>query len=238
MSPISRPGGVLASRPLHFFWIVDASGSMQGDKIQSLNYAIQSAIPAMREAGDKNPNAQILLRALRFSDAAQWHVAQPTPVEDFRWPDLTAGGVTRMGEALHVLAEELKVLQGEGRILPPVLVLVSDGQPTDDFTAGLRELMAQPLGRKAVRVAIAIGQDADIETLQKFIGHPELHPLQANNAEALVEYIRWASTVAVTSASAVANKVSVGAGVAGASDGAADAVPLLPPPVAAGDDVW
>lgn len=237
MSPISRPGGELASRPLHFFWIVDASGSMQGDKIQSLNYAIQSAVPAMREAGDKNPNAQIFVRALRFSDAAQWHIAQPTPVQDFRWPDLAAEGVTRMGEALHVVAEELKSLQGEGRILPPVLVLVSDGQPTDDFTAGLRELMAQPLGKKAVRVAIAIGQDADVETLQKFIGHSELRPLQANNAEALVQYIKWASTVAVTSASAVANKAALGG--AAAADGGGAPVPVPPPPVAAaGDDVW
>ena len=237
MPPMSRPGGELASRPLHFIWIVDASGSMQGDKIQSLNYAIQSAIPAMREAGDKNPNAQIFVRALRFSDAAQWHVAQPTPVQDFRWPDLTADGVTRMGEAMHVVAEQLKVLQGEGRILPPVLVLLSDGQPTDDFTAGLRELMAQPLGKKAVRIAIAIGQDADLDTLQKFIGHPELRPLQANNAEALVQYIKWASTVAVTSASAAANKNAM-AGAGTTADGGAVAVPLPTPPAAEGDDVW
>ncbi|MDW8300804.1 MAG: tellurium resistance protein, partial [Anaerolineae bacterium] len=35
----SRPGGALANRPLHFFWVVDCSGSMAGDKIQSLNTA-------------------------------------------------------------------------------------------------------------------------------------------------------------------------------------------------------
>ena len=41
--PMSRrPGGELASRPLHFFWICDCSGSMQTDgKIQSLNNAIR-----------------------------------------------------------------------------------------------------------------------------------------------------------------------------------------------------
>lgn len=238
---MARPGGELASRPLHFFWIVDASGSMQGDKIQSLNYAIQSAIPAMREAGDKNPNAQIFVRALRFSDSAQWHVAQPTKVEDFRWPDLTAEGVTRMGEALHVVAEQLRALQGEGRILPPVLVLLSDGQPTDDFNAGLRDLMAQPLGKKAVRIAIAIGQDADLDTLQKFIGHPELRPLQANNAESLVQYIKWASTVAVTSASAAANKGAMVPAAVGGGEGASAGAPVVPlptPPAPDGDDVW
>ena len=36
--------------------------------------------------------------------------------------------------------------------------------------------MDLPWGKKAVRVAIAIGEDADHEVLQKFIGHPELKP--------------------------------------------------------------
>ena len=39
---MKRPGGELASRPLHFFWIVDCSGSMYGEKIGAVNHAIQS----------------------------------------------------------------------------------------------------------------------------------------------------------------------------------------------------
>ena len=87
------------------------------------------------------------------------------------------------------------------RALPPVLVLVSDGKPTDDFSAGLRALMEKPWGAKAVRIAIAIGDDADKAILQRFIGHPELEPLQANNAESLVRYIKWVSTAVLQSAS-------------------------------------
>ena len=30
-----RPGGELATRPLHFIWIADCSGSMSGEKIQT-----------------------------------------------------------------------------------------------------------------------------------------------------------------------------------------------------------
>jgi len=62
--------------------------------------------------------------------------------------------------------------------------------------------MKEPWGKKAVRIAIAIGEDADYETLQKFIGHPELKPLQANNPEALVRHIKWVSTAVLKSASA------------------------------------
>ena len=72
------------------------------------------------------------------------------------------------------------------RALPPVLVLVSDGQPTDDFDAGLKALLEQPWGKKAVRIAISIGRDADNEVLQKFIGNTELKPLAANSPEASI----------------------------------------------------
>ena len=59
-----------------------------------------------------------------------------------------------------------------------MLVLISDGQPTDDFTSGLQALMNEPWGRKAVRIAIAIGEDADQEVLKKFIANPELRPFR------------------------------------------------------------
>lgn len=31
MADLQRPGGELASRPIHFFWVVDCSGSMSYD---------------------------------------------------------------------------------------------------------------------------------------------------------------------------------------------------------------
>jgi len=40
------------------------------------------------------------------------------------------------------------------RALPPVLVLISDGQPTDNFQKGLDKLIAQLWGQKAVHIAI------------------------------------------------------------------------------------
>ncbi|MBM3143083.1 MAG: VWA domain-containing protein [Chloroflexi bacterium] len=197
-----RPGGELATRPLHFIWILDCSGSMAASgKIQALNNAIREAIPHMQKVADENPNAQVLVRAIKFSSGAHWHISQPTPLKDFKWTDLSADGVTDMGKALLMVADQLKIPPMTDRALPPVLVLVSDGQPTDDLESGLKELMNQPWGKKAVRIAIAIGEDADYEVLQKFIGNPELKPLKANNPEALVTHFKWASTVALVAAS-------------------------------------
>lgn len=227
------PGGALSSRPLHFIWIADCSGSMgQRGKIQALNNAIRETIPHMAQVAAENPNAQVLVRAVKFSNGSQWHVAQATPMEQFRWEDLEADGVTDMGKALQLVAGQLDVTVMPPRALPPVLVLVSDGKPTDDFSAGLRSLMDQPWGKKAVRIAIAIGDDADKSTLQRFIGHPELEPLQANNAESLVRYIKWVSTAVLQSASSPASQTLEASPHTN--------VPLPPPPSAAPDvdDVW
>lgn len=199
---LKRPGSELANRPLHFFWICDCSGSMSvNGKIQSLNYAIKNSVPLMRDAANENANANVLVRALKFSSGAQWHVAQPTPVEDFEWPDLTADGVTDMGKALTMIADQLKVPPMDKRALPPVLVLISDGQPTDDFSSGIKALMGEPWGQKAVRIAISVGTDADNEVLQKFIGNTELKPLSANNPDELVNRIKWVSTAVIKATS-------------------------------------
>lgn len=204
-----RPGGELTTRPLHFIWICDCSGSMSVDgKIQELNFAIREAIPEMRRVADENPYADVLVRAIKFSSGAQWHISQPTPVDNFTWIDLFADGVTDMGKALSMVAEQLKIPPMTERALPPVLVLISDGQPTDDFASGLKALMDQPWGKKAVRISIAIGEDADEEVLQRFIGNSELKPLRANNPETLVRYIKWVSTAVLQSASSPTSQTS------------------------------
>lgn len=204
-----RPGGELATRPLHFIWIADCSGSMEGEKIQSLNAAIAEALPHMREVAHENPYAQVLVRAIKFSNGAQWHVTEPTPVDEFEWKELSAGGVTDLGKAMHMVAEQLKIPPMAKQALPPVLVLVSDGMPTDDYKAGLRALLEQPWGKKAVRMAIAIGRDADHENLQRFISNPELKPLRAHSSDALKAYIKWTSTAVLKAASAPATQIDL-----------------------------
>jgi uncharacterized protein YegL len=201
-------------------------------KIQALNTAIREAIPHMQKVTDENPNADVMVRAVKFSNGAQWHISQTTKVVDFKWADLTADGVTDMGKALRMVAEQLKVLPERG--LPPVLVLISDGQPTDDFDGGLKEILDQPWGKKAVRIAIAIGEDADLDVLQKFINNPEIKPLRANTPEALVRYIKWVSTAVLKSASSPASQSKqVAAGV--------NVLIPAPPPeevLDSADDVW
>ncbi|MCL1904309.1 MAG: tellurium resistance protein [Oscillospiraceae bacterium] len=212
-----RPGGELSNRPLHFIWVVDCSGSMHGEKIGKVNHAIQSTIPEMADAARNNPYAELLIRTLKFSSGAQWVTPEPVNVDNFCWSDLEAGGVTDMGNAFDLISSQLTIPPMSDRALPPVLVLISDGQPTDDYKTALDKLLALPWGKKSVRIAISIGQDADVSILNEFTGNRDL-VLQANNSADLVKMIKWASTAAaVVSAPATPDSTTVAGGAGGSN---------------------
>mgnify|MGYP003374701768 CR=1 FL=1 len=185
MEVLQRPGGELATRPIHFFWVVDCSGSMYGEKIGIVNNTIQECIPEMRAAADNNPNAQLLIRALQFSSGASWITSNPVPIEDYGWEDMDANGLTELGKAFDLLTAQLGIPPMPERALPPVIVLLSDGFPTDEYKKSLEKLKKLPWFRKAVKIAISIGKDADDEVLIEFTGN-----------SALARMIKWASTTA------------------------------------------
>jgi uncharacterized protein YegL len=195
----------IARRQLQVILALDCSGSMRGDRMASLNYALRTALPELRHVAADNPEVDVRMRVLRFGSTAQWHVEAPTPVDELKWVDLTAEGETHMGDALRMIADALDPERLEGRQLPPVIVLASDGCPTDDIEGGLKAFFAAEHSASAIRLAIAIGSDADQEVLERFIAHPTMKPLRATNASDLVHYIKWATTAPVKAASSPTN---------------------------------
>lgn len=197
-------GPRLARRPMHVFWLLDVSGSMGVDgKIEALNDAMREAVAAVRDAAAENPGVEVLARVITFAHDATWHLGDPVPIEELEWTDVAVveGGTTEVGRAVALATEAIHEASTSGRGLPPAIVLVSDGRPTDlkapSLGASLRALAEEPWGRKASRIAIGIGRDADAEALRRFIGHDELEPLLAGSASELRHYLRWASTVVV-----------------------------------------
>ena len=68
---------------------------------------------------------------------------------------------------------------------------MSDGEPTDDFEGGLRKLKGNSWFRHAIKLAIAIGNDASQEKLADFIGTSEA-VFTVHNIEQLRKMIRLA----------------------------------------------
>lgn len=232
MTSTDLPGGALSHRPLRFYWMLDVSGSMAGHKIGQLNHAIRESLPLMRDSADDNPHAAVEIRAMTFGTGARWVTPNPVPLADFTWTDVTINGITDMGAAMKMMAQELSVGNMPDRGLPPVIVLITDGQPTDDFDTGLKTLLAEPWGKRAVRIAIGIGDDADLDVLRRFIDHKEIEPLTANNAGDLTQFIKYASTVVLKSASSPTSQTADGS-LTGAPP------PPPPPPTMVDDDqVW
>ena len=204
-------------RVLDVVFVVDCSGSMTGERIGALNWAAKTVVPAMRAHAEDHPGVALRLRVLRFATGAGFATPQPEPVERFVWTNLVASGESDMGAAFRLLAEALQPSDGEGgERLPPVIVLFSDGFPSDDAAAGLQALLATDLGRRAIRIPIAIGQDADMVLLRSFSSDAALAPLRSHDVEMLVGRMRWVA------AGPVAAAVSQAAAPTPASAGKAD----------------
>ncbi|MFC7480494.1 hypothetical protein ACFQX7_11180 [Luedemannella flava] len=197
------PGGGIAKRPLHFIIAADCSWSMHGEKMQALNYAIATMLPRLAEWERAQENAQVFVRAIRFDNRASWHIEEPTPVGKVRWHPLRCEerALTHMGAALRLMASVLTVDQMERRALRPALILITDGIATDNFETGLAELLGTPGGAAAIRVAVAIGQDARPQQLAKF-SDETVGVLHASNAEDIPDLL-MAVSVAVSRMSEV-----------------------------------
>jgi uncharacterized protein YegL len=119
--------------------------------------------------------------------------------------------MTMFGEACNELNKRLsrnEFLDSPTGNFAPVLFLMSDGQPTDEYKQALANLSENRWFKVAIRVAIAIGDDADKNVLAEFTGSPEL-VLTAHTPEALKQMIRF---VSVTSSKIGSRSSGIGVG--------------------------
>jgi uncharacterized protein YegL len=199
MSDTLMPGGGVARRPLHFIVMADCSGSMKGEKMQALNYALRSMLPHLVTWERDQVQAQLLVRILTFATTPQWHIGDPLPVADLmgRWQNLeyVYQGRTNMGAAFREVSDALGPDKLERRALRPAILLITDGLPTDppgEFEAGLGALTSTAAGRASLRVAVAIGRDANSEPLNRFRS-PDAPILVADSTDDIVDRLVAAS---------------------------------------------
>ena len=185
-------------RTMTLFFMIDTSGSMIGSKIGAVNDAVVNVLPMLNEISETNPDAEIKVAALEFSNGTSWLYDEPKLAADFIWQDVQASGLTSLGEACSELNSKLSrsgFMKSASGSFAPAIILLSDGGPTDNFEAGLDKLKANNWFKAAIKIAIAIGDDADMEVLTKFTGTNEA-VFTVHNIDALKQIIR---IVAVTS---------------------------------------
>ncbi|MGI6365908.1 MAG: vWA domain-containing protein [Bacillota bacterium] len=194
-------------RPLPIFILADTSGSMRGEKINELNLAIREMVSALNAADDIRGKFQLAIIAFGGEVKILQELAD---VNDITLSELTASGNTPMGQTFELvkdMIEDRNVVSS--RAYTPTIVLISDGIPTDcseemyrrknyfDWEP-LKELHNGERSSKCQRLALGIGEDADIEMLKVFIDNPEIPVIRTKDATGITKFFRWVtmSTVA------------------------------------------
>ena len=182
-------------RTMVLFFVVDTSGSMMGEKIWSVNDAIRETVTDLKDLSSGNPDAAIKIAAMQFDTDVNWLYPQPIDSENFQWNDLQAGGLTSLGSALKELNQKLsksQFLQEAAGSFAPVIILLSDGGPTDAYKDALEEIKKNNWFKHAIKIAIAIGNDADKNVLTDFTGNSE-SVVEVHNRAMLKAFIRFVS---------------------------------------------
>lgn len=196
----------LSARPLPVILLTDTSGSMgEAGKITAMNTAIREMLDAFSSGEDLR--AELHVAIITFGGEARVHTPLQ-PARTVQWSDMHAGGGTPMGAAMR-LAAELVADRDKvpARAYRPTVILVSDGQPTDDWEPAFEDLRGGRAG-KADRMALAIGADADVEMLRRFLGDADRPVYVAADARRIRDFFKYLTmTMTARSRSATPNDV-------------------------------
>ena len=186
----------VAARTMALFYLFDKSGSMSGTKIGQVNYAMKDIPKIIMEISDDAPNANIVVAAASFSTGVEWITPQPQTPEEFinTWKDMQAEGLTSLGAALTSLNEKMsrKAFLGDNPMgyLAPGIIILSDGEPTDEWEKPLATLKQNNWFKNAIKIAFAVGDDANKQVLGEICGSPEA-VISIDDPEKIRGYIKF-----------------------------------------------
>jgi len=191
---------VAKARVLPVIILADTSGSMSVDgKIKSLSQAMKDMIATFSD--ESRTRAEINVAVITFGGVAKLHLPL-TPAHQIKQSEeLIATGGTPLGEAC-LLAKELIEDKSiiDSRAYKPVIILLSDGHPTDNYGQAFNELVNSERAQKATRLALSIGADADNGILSDFNNDLEAPLFYAKNASDIHRFFR-AVTMSVSNQS-------------------------------------
>jgi len=188
-------------RRLPVYLVLDTSGSMSGEPIQAVENGMQMLVSALRQ--DPQALESAFLSVITFNSNAQQDVVL-TDLASFQMPPLKAGGSTELGAALTLVRDcarkevtkSTPEKKGDWR---PLVFLMTDGGPTDNWQKGLTEFQTSKWG---MVVCCAAGQAADTSVLKQI--SPEcVVQLDTADSKSLAAFFKWVSSSISTSSKSV-----------------------------------
>lgn len=184
-------------RRLPVYLLLDTSGSMSGEPIEAVKNGVQVMISSLRQ----NPQAieTAYLSVITFDSIAQ-QIIPLTDLASFQMVDLKATGVTALGGALKLLSNRIenevaKTTTEQKGDWKPLVFIMTDGVPTDDWLPSLAEFKNQKV---AFTVACAAGSGADTAVLKQITEN--VVSLDTADSASIGKFFQWVTaSIGVTS---------------------------------------
>jgi uncharacterized protein YegL len=175
-------------RKLPVYLLLDTSGSMSGEPIEAVKNGVQIMVSSLRQ----NPQAieTAFLSVITFdSQAAQ--VIPLTDLSNFQMVDIKASGTTSLGAALKLVStcmdnEVAKTTADTKGDWKPLVFIMTDGIPTDDWQSGLSEFKSR---KTQVTVACAAGTGADTNILKQITDN--VVSLDTADSQSIGKFFAW-----------------------------------------------
>jgi len=196
------------SRRLPVYLLLDTSASMRGAPIEAVQEGLQALLSALRR--DPHALETAYLSVITFGSKAQ-EVSPLVEVTAFNAPVIKASGTTSMGAALTLLSQAIErdLIRGTAERRgdwKPLVFLMTDGGPTDDWRRGKADLDKMPI---ATLVACAAGEHADTTVLRELT--EAVVTLDTADTSTIKSFFAWVSaSVAMTSQKVDLTKRDVG----------------------------